>query len=54
MNEQRNDVESAVTVEAPDVDWVVTCQVCGARQRPGSPILCHACGEPVLVCGWAP
>jgi hypothetical protein len=54
MTDRTADADEPVAVEAPEVDWVVTCQVCGARQRPGSPILCHACGEPVLVCGWAP
>lgn len=38
----------------PDRDDPVTCQVCGARQRPGDPILCRACGEPILEVGWAP
>ena len=54
MSDDRDASEESVAVAASKVDWVVTWQVCGARQRPGSPTFCHACGEPVLVWGWAP
>jgi len=30
------------------------CPVCGADRGPDDPILCRACGEPVLRGGWAP
>jgi hypothetical protein len=29
------------------------CQVCGAPHAPTDSIFCEACGEPVLLCGWA-
>ena len=32
----------------------VTCQVCGTARAVQDSIFCPACGEPVLVCGWAP
>ena len=54
MSDRRDDAGAAVAVETPEVDWIVACQVCGAPQRPGAPILCRACGEPVLVWGWVP
>lgn len=54
MSDRRDDSGAAVAVEAPEVDWIVRCQVCGASQPPGAPVFCHACGEPVLVWGWAP
>jgi hypothetical protein len=40
-------------------EWVVPemdghCQICGAPHAADDPILCEACGEPVLRWGWAP
>ena len=35
-------------------DPPLTCQVCGAAQDSRGPVLCAACGEPVLRWGWAP
>lgn len=39
-------------------DWVGEpdgrCQVCGAPHGADDPVLCEACGEPVLRWGWAP
>lgn len=36
----------------PDPDG--RCQVCGAPHAVDDPVLCDACGEPVLHWGWAP
>ncbi|MDO8478743.1 MAG: hypothetical protein Q7W02_21600 [Candidatus Rokubacteria bacterium] len=33
---------------------LVNCQVCGAARTPQDSIFCRVCGEPVIVCGWAP
>lgn len=30
------------------------CQICGAPHTFDEPVLCHVCGEPVLLWGWAP
>lgn len=53
-----SDLERDETPPPPAADPAVEpsglCQICGARWRPEDSILCRACGEPVLLWGWAP
>ena len=41
-------------VEAVESELVARCENCGTEKRPGDPILCRTCGEPVLSDGWTP
>lgn len=54
MSDRSDDSGSAVAEVPPRVEWIVTCQVCGQPQPADAPTFCPACGEPVLVWGWAP
>ncbi|HUG37185.1 MAG TPA: hypothetical protein VML54_09570 [Candidatus Limnocylindrales bacterium] len=48
---ERETVPAAMSY-APESD--PHCQLCGAPHDPDDPVLCAACGEPVLRWGWAP
>jgi hypothetical protein len=41
-------------VRAIEAEATARCEQCGTERRPGDPILCRVCGEPVLDEGWAP
>jgi hypothetical protein len=54
MRDGEREQRSATSVTAaPEPRPAVRCQVCGAAHAPTDSILCEACGEPVLLCGWA-
>jgi hypothetical protein len=48
--EERREEAATATLPSP---WP-HCQVCGAPHTLDEPIVCPACGEPVLLWGWAP
>jgi len=48
-----HDRQTAVETE-PGAGPEARCQVCGAPHERSDAILCRACGEPVLLGGWAP
>ena len=53
MTGSPRDIEDPPVEEAvPDLP--VKCQVCGTLRQPKDSTFCRACGEPVIVWGWAP
>ncbi len=51
MPEPIQDPDRPVPMTEALAELTTTCPVCGARRWPGDPILCRACGEPVLEGG---
>jgi hypothetical protein len=54
MRDDPTDPGPATAVEAIEAEPSATCGGCGTARRPGDPILCRVCGEPVLDDGWTP
>jgi hypothetical protein len=49
------DTRTPVPAAPAPAEPVAACQVCGTpAAAPQDSIFCRACGEPVIVCGWAP
>lgn len=53
MTDANHDPRRTDVAEAPPTPDA-RCQLCGAPHVESDPILCAACGEPVLRWGWAP
>jgi hypothetical protein len=50
-----SDPRAPVPAAPAPAEPTATCQVCGTpAAAPQDSIFCRACGEPVIVCGWAP
>lgn len=54
MGDDATDRELEAAVEPIEAELSATCPGCGTERRPGDPILCRVCGEPVLDDGWVP
>jgi len=51
------DTRAPVLAAPASVEPAAACQVCGtpaATTTTPDSIFCRVCGEPVIVCGWAP
>jgi hypothetical protein len=49
------DPRAPVPAAPAPAEPAAACQVCGTpAAAPQGSIFCRVCGEPVIVCGWAP
>jgi len=49
------DPRAPVPAAPAPAEPAAACQVCGTpAAAPKDSIFCRVCGEPVIVCGWAP
>ncbi len=49
------DTRAPVPAAPAPAEPAAACQVCGTpAAAPKGSIFCRVCGEPVIVCGWAP